>query len=113
MTKEDFLKLLRNRDLAEGLMKCSCAEDVQNYLREKGIDVTIDDLNTIRKEVSELSDKELDNVAGGGFFSDYAEAVKAGFEDFKGEFGIFVDAVTDSNTWEMVANDITDFFKSW
>ena len=81
MTREGFLKLLKDRDLADDLIKCSGTAEVQKFLKEKGIDVTIDDLNKIRGEVIELSDEKMDEVAGGEGFYAIGEGILAFAEE--------------------------------
>ena len=119
MTKQEFAKLFKDSALAEGLKKCASAEEVQKFLKEKGIDVSIDDLNKIRGEFTALSEDQLDKVSGG---SDAGDAAKEAVEAVEGFFKDVGDALTDKEAWKSLGKAETwkeafdtsgDWFKSW
>ncbi len=71
---EKLTELLKDKAFVEEFFKQETAEDAQKFLAPKGVDVTIDELNQLRDAVvarlddsngDELSDDQLDNVAGG------------------------------------------------
>ena len=71
---EKLTELLKDKAFAEEFFKQETAEDAQKFLASKGVDVTIDELNQLRDAIvarlddsngDELSDDQLDNVAGG------------------------------------------------
>ena len=65
-------KLLSDDAFASSLVTMQSAEEVQVALKEKGLDLTIEEINSLAKALNEasatdkdLSAEELDNVAGG------------------------------------------------
>ncbi len=68
---EKLLKdILSDADFATSLMEMETPEDVQKALSEKGADISIGDINAIRKALEnggegELSEDDLADVAGG------------------------------------------------
>ena len=71
---EKLTELLKDKAFAEEFFKQETAEDAQKFLASKGVDVTIDELNQLRDAIvtrlddsngDELSDDQLENVAGG------------------------------------------------
>ena len=58
--------------LIESLVKLEKPEDVQAAFKEKGVELSLDEINKIKtlmgkinEDSSELSDNELDNIVGG------------------------------------------------
>lgn len=63
-------EVFSDKEFVMSLVKLDTPEEVQAALKEKGIDLTIDDIMQIREacsrpDVEELSDDELENVSGG------------------------------------------------
>jgi len=70
MDQELLKKVLADSDFTKSLLNMENPEDVQAALKEKGVDITLEEINTIRKaleqqENGELSDDDLEDVAGG------------------------------------------------
>lgn len=68
---EKFQELLENDDFLSELSLIECVEDVQSFLLENGVELSIEDINSIRTSVvshlqsGELSDDELELASGG------------------------------------------------
>ena len=79
------LKQKMESDVAfkESLQKSADAKDFMEKIKAAGFDVTPEELiNTVSGENGEISDDELEAVAGGGgFWSDFWEGFKYGFTD--------------------------------
>ena len=63
-------EVFSDKDFVESLLGLETAEDVRAALKEKDLDLSIEDIENIRKtltaqEGSELSEDEMENVAGG------------------------------------------------
>lgn len=63
-------EVFSDKEFVASLLKMDTPEEVQAALKEKGVDLTIDDILQIREacsrsDVEELSDDELENVSGG------------------------------------------------
>ena len=94
---EKLAELLKDKAVAEELMRQETIEDAQKFLASKGVDVTDEDLQAIRAEIQkqtsesdELNDDQLENVAGGvavstviGIVSTVISAVPTVVELFK------------------------------
>ena len=71
MKPEEIAKIIEEKDLAQKLNACETAEDALAVLKEAGAEVTPEELeafyNLLRGEAptGELSDDDLENVAGG------------------------------------------------
>ena len=73
---EKLAELLKDKAFAAELMKQATAEDAQKFIASKGVEVSIEDLQSIRAEIlkqeqtgDELNDDQLENVAGGFNFN--------------------------------------------
>ena len=71
-------KLLSDEDFASTLVAMQSAEEVQVALKGKGLDLSIEEINNLAKALNEasaydkdLTEEELDSVAGGGFINIY------------------------------------------
>ena len=71
--KEKLEKLLQDEEFVKELLQQETAEDAQKFFAVHGVEISIDELNAIRKGImarldnsEELSDDQLENVAGGG-----------------------------------------------
>ncbi len=70
-----YTKLEADKSLGEKLFSLETPEEVQGLLKEQGIEFTLDEINEIKEALAksiakagsgELSDEDLENVAGGG-----------------------------------------------
>ena len=85
--EEKFVQLLEkieaDHNLGDKLFSLETAQEVQSLLKEKGIDLTLEELNVWKDllikamENDELSDEALEGVAGGSFIND----LKKGYDD--------------------------------
>jgi hypothetical protein len=69
---EKLVELLKNEAIAKELLEKETAEDAQKFLADKGVDISIDEIENIRKgiissaeEDEEIDDEQLEKVAGG------------------------------------------------
>jgi ATP-dependent RNA circularization protein (DNA/RNA ligase family) len=74
---EKLNELLQDESIVRELVAKENAEDVQKFLADKGVEVSIEDINAIRDGVlarvennDEMSDDQLEQVAGGGGYGD-------------------------------------------
>lgn len=95
MNNEKLKELLKDEAFVKELVEQETVEDAQKLLASKGVDISVDQLNEIRKGVAarveegeELSDEQLENVAGG-----FADAITA-VVDAVIAVGDFVNTVT-------------------
>lgn len=67
-------KIEADPSVAERLFGLETPEEVQNFLKEQGLEFSLEEINSLRetlvkvlemKENGELSDEDLENVAGG------------------------------------------------
>lgn len=63
-------EVFSDKEFVKSLLLMETPEEVQSALKEKGIDLTVEDIMQIREmcnraDTDELSDDELENVAGG------------------------------------------------
>ena len=72
MDKEKFSALLKDEAFVKELVEKETVEEAQALLASKGVELSADQLNEIRKGIAarieggeELSDEQLENVAGG------------------------------------------------
>ena len=82
MTKEELIKLIEEKTLQDGLEKCASTEEAQKFLKENGIDITVEDLEKIREELTALSDGDLENLAGGSGAEGLLKPVKTDVNDY-------------------------------
>ena len=80
---EKLAELLKDKAFAAELMKQATAEDAQKFIAAKGVEVSLEDLQSIRAEIlkqeqtgEELSDDQLENVAGGFNFTPFVNIAK-------------------------------------
>ena len=79
MTEEKFNELLNDQAFRDEMNNAATLEDTAKVMQQHGIQVTPEELQEIMAKMeseSELSESELDDVAG-GFWGTYA-AVRAG-----------------------------------
>ncbi|QGT99859.1 hypothetical protein SYNTR_1266 [Candidatus Syntrophocurvum alkaliphilum] len=85
---EEKLRLLQvkcegDQDFADKLFSFEKSEEVQSYLSENGMDFSIEEINELKDvinmsyEMGEISDNDLENVAGGGPVASYLITVAA------------------------------------
>lgn len=70
MNEELLKEVLSDEAFAKSLIEMETPEDVQTALKEKGVDLSIEDIKAIQnllvnQEDGELSEDDLENVAGG------------------------------------------------
>ncbi len=69
-------ELLKDQDFAKQLFELDTPEEVKDLLSKKGVDVTVDEVNALGQQLSEMEDKiksgsdeltedELESAAGG------------------------------------------------
>lgn len=63
-------EVFSDKEFVKSLLLMETAEEVQAALKEKGVDLTVEDILQIREmcgraDAEELSEEELENVAGG------------------------------------------------
>lgn len=72
-TTEQFLsEITTNKELFEKLTKVTSDAELEAFLKENGVEGTVDEFKKLvvakAKESGELSDEQLETVAGGGFW---------------------------------------------
>ncbi len=70
MNEELLKSVLSDSDFAQKLLEMESPEEVQSALKNKGIDLTLEDIHAVQnilanQENGELNEDELENVAGG------------------------------------------------
>lgn len=74
-------KMEADNKIADDLLKLDTPEEVQSYLKEKGVDFSIDEIKQLKEmlvkflqlsENDELTDEALEDVAGGFVFATFA-----------------------------------------
>jgi predicted ribosomally synthesized peptide with nif11-like leader len=93
-------KIDGNEELIKKLFSQETPEDAQTVLKEYGFDFTTDEIKEVGKLLSqlmenkgqELSDDELENVAGGGYFTDELAQI------FSNPWGYIVDSFEGKET---------------
>lgn len=79
MDEEKLKKLLEDPSFQEALSKTASAEDASALLAQHGIQITSDELlAALTPPEGELSESELDGVAGGGTSSDGSRGFRGG-----------------------------------
>lgn len=93
--EEKLKELLKDESFVKELVDKETAEEAQALLASKGVNLTAEQLNEIRKGIAarieggeELSDEQLENVAGG-----FADAITSIFNAII-DVGDFVHTVT-------------------
>lgn len=72
MDKEKLTEIFSDKEFVKSFFEPKNEEEVQKVLKEKGIDLSLQEIQKIReiliqKKNGELSDEELEAVSGGGF----------------------------------------------
>ena len=70
MNEELLKQVLSDTDFVKSLVELEHSEDVQTALKEKGVEISLKDITTIQnilttQDEGELSEDELEDVAGG------------------------------------------------
>ena len=69
MNEEKIKEVFSDKDFVESLLELETAEEVQSAISKKGIDLSISDIEVLRAQLvnngEELSEEDLENVAGG------------------------------------------------
>ena len=84
MNEEKIREVFSDEKFVKSLMELETPEEVQKALAEKDIDLSVEDIKKIaellqKKADGELSDDELESVAGGGICLGIAVVVYATF----------------------------------
>lgn len=71
MDKEKLTEIFSNKEFVKSFFEPKNEEEVQKVLKEKGIDLSLQEIQKMRemliqKKNGELSDEELEAVSGGG-----------------------------------------------
>ena len=96
-------ELLANEEVAKEFFSKESPEEAQAFLKEKGVEVSLDEMKELgaaleKAQYGELGDEDLENVAGGG-------VIKEGFEDI-----IYIaDKLVQRETWDRVGR----WFRRW
>lgn len=73
MNEELLKELFSDEAFVASILEMETAEEVQKTLSEKGVELSLDEIatikNTLSSEESELSEDELENVAGGAIIT--------------------------------------------
>ncbi len=84
-------KIEANQGLGEKLLSLETAEEVQSFLQENGMDLTLEELNTLKNflikvvENEELSDEALEDVAGGSLINNLKNSYNNEMRKFQRE----------------------------
>ena len=84
--QEAYKKITSSEDLKKKAIEALKAGKANEFLKEQGIDLTIEQINEAlkAKKTGELSREELDMAAGGGCQEDICNAVWSGMTYFVG-----------------------------
>ena len=67
---EELKPILENKDLNDAFKKAETVEDVQNIFAQNGVEISKEEVESLLEEIAghsgELSEENLDSVAGGG-----------------------------------------------
>lgn len=88
-------EVFSDREFVESLLELETAEEVQAALKEKNLDLSVEDIENIQKalitqESSELSEEEMENVAGGFAITAVAVSAIAGVVGATAGTGTFI-----------------------
>ena len=69
MDEKKLQELFSNEAFVNSLLEMDTAQEVQAALQEKGISLTLEEIEAIRKQLQSgaVAEQELDNVAGGAW----------------------------------------------
>lgn len=92
-------EVFSDKEFVESLLGMETAEEVQAALKEKDLDLSIEDIKGIQKaltaqETNELSEEEMENVAGGFVITAGIVSAIAGVVSATAGTGSFVHRVT-------------------
>lgn len=81
--KEKLKTLLADKDFAETMLKQESEADVQAYLKENGVDLSMEDIAALHQGLDmycsgdgSLNEDDLENVVGGSVASDIGEVLE-------------------------------------
>jgi predicted ribosomally synthesized peptide with nif11-like leader len=84
-------KIKLDKEFAKKLVSLDTPEELQAYLKENEMEFSIEEMKTLKDVIKgkggELSDDDLDGVAGGGIFEDIGGAIGGGLDDAVGVIG--------------------------
>lgn len=81
-------EVLSNQEVAEEFFSKETPEEAQAFLQERGVEISLDEIKEIgaaleKMQDGELSEDDLENVAGGGVIRDaYDDIISIGKEIF-------------------------------
>ena len=81
MDKEKLTEIFSDKEFVKSFFEPKNEEEVQKVLKEKGIDLSLQEIQKIReiliqKKNGELSDEELEAVSGGGFGDSFLKCLQ-------------------------------------
>ena len=81
MDKEKLTEIFSNKEFVKSFFEPKNEEEVQKVLKEKGIDLSLQEIQKMRemliqKKNGELSDEELEAVSGGGFGDSFLKCLQ-------------------------------------
>ena len=73
-------ELLANEEVAKEFFSKESPEEAQAFLKEKGVEVSLDEMKELgaaleKTQDGELGDEDLENVAGGGVIQDFGDMI--------------------------------------
>ena len=79
MNNEQLKELFSDEAFVTSILELETVEEVQKALADKGLELSIDEIitikNTLANEETELSEDDLENVAGGGLFEIFFQKI--------------------------------------
>ena len=89
MSNEKILEILKDKNFAEKILKMQTPEQVQVAFKEKGVEISVDEVKIIgsilnkmvEKKTTNLSEEDLNEIAGGGGFGEFMKGVGEGALD--------------------------------
>ena len=81
MDKEKLTEIFSDKEFVKSFFEPKNEEEVQKVLKEKGINLSLQEIQKIReiliqKKNGELSDEELEAVSGGGFGDSFLKCLQ-------------------------------------
>ena len=89
MSNEKILEILKDKNFAEKILKMQTPEQVQVAFKEKGVEISVDEVKIIgsilnkmvEKKTTNLSEEDLNEIAGGDGIKGFAESLGEGAMD--------------------------------
>ncbi|MBR1729832.1 MAG: hypothetical protein IJ728_09950 [Selenomonadaceae bacterium] len=106
---EKFAELLDDEKFIEEFLSKESVEDAQKYLTTQGVEMSIEELNNFRNAIiarieggEELSDEQLENVAGGSKFTYQID-----------KFVDKIDSWKNEHITRPIQRALNNFFRRW